>query len=71
MFMNAIRVCGNLFVSILLLSSISEATNFFERHGNNFIYLDSSGVESILWRGLDYCNAAGRVMKTVYIIYYS
>jgi len=44
MSMNAIRVCGSLFVSILLLSSISTATNFYQRHGSNFIYLDSSGA---------------------------
>jgi len=31
-------------MSILLFSSISTATNFYERHGNNFIYLDSSGA---------------------------
>ena len=34
-----------LFISVLTVVT-SNATNFFDRHGNNFIYLDSNGTES-------------------------
>jgi hypothetical protein len=35
------KLSNYLFILIVLISAVSNASNFYERHGNNFIYLDN------------------------------
>jgi len=62
-----------LFILIVLISAVSSGTNFYERHGNNFIYLESTGVnqfDTLTYAPIIWDIRAGSIQLRDYYVSY-